>query len=542
MKINLEELFEERWNSGWSFEGGSIWTSWNSVTDEMVNAAVSSGKQEFAVILVPELLKRVKCECKFPSLKPFFVTGIYDLWQLDRYNKKKDFSRVSIFRYSLITFSKNKPQKIRICSAPKYLTNNKVKWNQRLEKCKEYYKELEIYINTSVVPDTLKSLVNKISYKDYRDEIFDAIFYTNRILNFYKNSIRKKKHVPLSDLVKIIDPRRTEINDFEKWAKHIDDKLEDASYPLNNTHLKPWKGFFPLKKDDIVVSRDGAAYLITEDSKTALTTSSHAILRLKSTMVTPEYLFLYMNSRVVKDILKAELAQELIIHTNWNDLSKISVILPDRNIPMALDPKQSQEYRDRFNREYRPYLVTGKENEIVDIQNELILQEDMEGVNLVSDPDANDRILAYLRELNIGISHGIYIGAGMLIGSVLEAFLTGWLEDKEDADYFRDPFRYAIIHGRKRKLELSFSEAVDKVLQLLEKAKVDEKTIKLIGEKLKNILRIRNNNVHTRVYLKNPIEMTKPVCESTLNDLETIIRLRYRNFQMDSFMKKIAME
>ena len=48
--------------------------------------------------------------------------------------------------------------------------------------------------------------------------------------------------------------------------------------------------------------------------------------------------------------------------------------------------------------------------------------------------------------------------------------------------------------------------------------------------------------VHVRVHLENPIEMTKSVCETALKDLEDIIKLRYRNFQLDSFMKKIAME
>ena len=55
-------------------------------------------------------------------------------------------------------------------------------------------------------------------------------------------------------------------------------------------------------------------------------------------------------------------------------------------------------------------------------------------------------------------------------------------------------------------------------------------------------IRSMRDNVHVRVHLENPIEMTKSVCETALKYLEDIIKLRYRNFQMDSFMKKISME
>lgn len=509
MKINLKELFEERWNSGWSFDEAT-----NSFTDEMVDAAVSSGKPEFAVILAPGLLKRVKCECKFPCLRDYFVTGIFDLWLLDSFRKKLNFPPGTL-KYSLITFSKDKPAKIRICAAPEDLTNKKVKWTERVETCKEYYKDLESYINASKkdkIPDNLKSLVRNIDYADYREEIFDVRYYSERFIkisNTISNAMKKQKFVPLTDLVEIIEP-----------------------------------GNFPLKKDDILISEDGGVGLIPEDSKTVHTAGFAAVLRLKSTMVTPEYLFLYLNSGIFRDInylLKVELAQDIFILTDWNDLSKIGVFVPAASIPMALDPIQSQKYRDMFNQKYRHNLVTEKDNEVDDAPNDVILQEEMKGENLVSDPDANERIVDLLRELNGCVSHGIYIGAGILIGSVLEAFFTGWVGDMDNEDYFRDPVSYEYFHGKERALDLSFRDAIDKVLLLLKKGKVDKETLQTIRQKVEAIRSMRDD-VHARVYLKHQNKMTKSVCETALKDLEDIIKLRYRNFQMDSFMKKNAME
>ena len=122
MKINLKELIEERWNSKYSFDRNS-----NSVTDEMVDAAVSSGKSEFAVILNRSV-------CNFPSLKEFFVTGIFDLWVIDLniFNLKCKPAN-SYGRCSLITFSKVKPEKLRICGAPEDLTHVEVERIEEIE-------------------------------------------------------------------------------------------------------------------------------------------------------------------------------------------------------------------------------------------------------------------------------------------------------------------------------------------------------------------------------------------------------------------------
>ncbi len=514
MKINLKELIEKRWNSKWSFDKGT-----NSIMDEMVDAAVLSGKPEFAVILDRGLLKLVESECKFPKLKEFFVTGIFDLWDINIniFNLKCKPVNDSYGRYSLITFSKVKPAKIRICAAPEDLTNDKVEWIKQAETFIEYYKELEIYINTFQIPDSLKSLVRKIKYADYRNEVFDVRYYSERFLSIsytISRQMKKEEFIPLKDLV----------------------ETSGTGY---------------LKMDDILISEEGKAYLITEDFKIpddseTVPATVNRVLRLKSTMVTPEYLFLYLNSGIYDDInylLKVELGLggECDWETDWNDLSEIKVFIPASNIPMALDPDLSQKYRDMFNQKYRRNLVTEKDDNDDNAQNETIIQEDLEdleGVNLVSDPDANDLILDLMRDVNKMVSNEIYIGAGILIGSILEAFLTGWLRDIENKDYFRDPVSYEYRHGKERPVHLQFKDAIEKIIPLLKISKIHKDVIRKKMEAIRSMRDI----VHVRVHLKNPIEMTKSVCETALKDLEDIIKLRYRNFQLDSFMKKIAME
>lgn len=545
MKVDFKELYKKRLNLKWSFDEKS-----NSVKDEMVDAAVSEGNNEFAVILCIDWLKLVKCECKFPSLRNYFVTGIFNLWKWNHYNEKKETNDDR--EYSLITFSKEKPKRIRTCIAPEILYDENIFWSKIAIHRIGYYKDLEYYINTSKISDSLRRLVHKIEYSDYREEVFDARYYSKRFLeisNAISEAKKKCTFVPLKDLVEIIDWRKNidwnKIHDgYTIWYKTLDSELQKCLYPLNERGLQITKNLYPLKKGDIVFSLKGSVYLFAEDSKIVVSPGFiTAVLRLKSTWVTPEYLFLYMNSglRVFNDInylSKTMVSQDTnymyLINWAWSDLENIPVFIPKTDIPMALDKNAAQKYIDIFNQKYRPYLVAEKE---LDVVLDEVVQEEMKGVCLVSNFDANKRVIELMREVKKSITYEIYNGAVILMGSILEAFFTGWCGDIEREDYFRDPVSSVFVHGKEKDLDLTFRDAIDNVLKRLKITKRDKK----IREKIEKIRAMRDE-IHTRVYLKHGTKMTKSICESALKDLEEIIRLRYKNFQMDSFMEMIAIE
>ena len=556
MKVNLEELFKKRWSLEWDFDVGSTYADgYISIYDEMVDAAVSEGNDEFAVILCPGLLKFIKCECKFPSLRNYFVTGIFNLWKLDFINEKKDLDDSYIYDYSLITFSKQKPKKIRTCVAPEDLNleyRNEVlnleyrKQKYYIKHCKEYYKELESYINTSKIPDSLKPLVHEIKYSDYREEVFDARYYSKRFLRISKSISEAKKKctfVPLKDLVEIIDWRKTrhrnDCIENEKLFNALDFKHQECLYPLNEIGLGKSRIFHAVKKGDIVVSLEGKVYLFAEDSKIVISPyDDNAVLRLKSTWVTPEYLFLYMNSGIFDDInylSKIMLSQEDSFYSStWADLENIPIYIPKTDVPMALDKNVTQKYIDIFNQKYRPYLVAEKK---LDVVLDEVVTEKMKAGHLISNSDANKRVVELMREVKKSITYEIYNGAVILMGSILEAFFTDWWGNIIDGDFFRDPVGFEFIHGKEQRMDLTFRDAIDNVLKRLKITKRNKE----IREKIEKIRAMRDE-IHTRVYLKHGTKMTKSICESTLKDLEEIIRLRYDNFQMDSFMKTIAIE
>lgn len=522
-KINIEELIKERFDK--PAEVGK-----KSIDDETIKRAVEKGEREFAVVLYPELLKHVETDCKFPMLKNFYVTGIFDLCRPG----PQVLVFGGLYRYSLVTFSASKPKEIKICEAPKYLEDVKLEKNQRVEKYKEYYKDLEAYVNEGTVSDSLRTLTNKIPYEQYCEEVFDARCYSERYLEALRRK-KKQKYVVLKELVEIIDPSIK--SDYEKITRYIHLDSYEKFYPLEENNLRTGRGFFPLEKGDILISKKGAAYLFMEDSKTVISPGGCAVLRLKSTLVTPEYLYLYLNSDYLKDINHLS---EILLFTpfawrpKWSELGKIPVMVPKSDVPMALDKNATQKYIDIFNRKYRPYLVAEKE---LDVVLDEVVPEEMKGDSLVSNSDANERIIELMREVHKAISCKIYNGAVILMGAILEAFFTDWWGNIKGADYFRDPVCYEFVHGKEQPIDLTFRDAIDKVLKRLKITKRN----KDIREKIEKIRAMRDD-IHTRVYLKHGNKMTKSICDSALNDLEEIIRLRYRNFQMDSFMKTIAVE
>ena len=523
MKVNIEELIEERLNT-------PAKVGKKSIDDEMIKRAIEKGESEFSVVLYPELLKHLETDCKFPMLKNFYVTGIFDLCRPG----PQVLAFGGLYRFSLVTYSASKPKEIKICEAPKYLEDKKLKKNQRIEKYKEYYKDLEAYANEGVVSDGLRTLTNKIPYEQYREEVFDARFYSERCLDVLRYK-KKQKYVILKELVEIIDPSTK--SDYEKITRYVHLDSYEKFYPLEENKLHTGRGFFPLEKGDILISKKGAAYLFAEDSKMVISPGNCAVLRLKSTLVTPEYLYLYLNSDRLKDV---NYLSEILLFTpfcfqpKWRKKKKIPVIVPKSDVPMVLDKKATQKYIDIFNRKYRPYLITEKKLDVVLAE---VVPEEMKAGHLVSDSDANKRIVELMREVKKSITYEIYNGAVILMGSILEAFFTDWSGNIERMDYFRDPVCYEYIHGEERPLDLTFKEAIEKVLKRLKNAKGNKE----IREKIEKIRAMRDE-IHTRVYLKHGNKMTKSICESALKDLEEIIRLRYYNFQMDSFMKTIAVE
>ncbi len=548
MKVDFNEVVKERVNSKCVVDKESI-------NDEMVNLALVEEKNEFALILSPNLMRAFKYS--YSDLANFYVTGIFELgpsflWAhgydcsflsfsetMDK-SLAKLWTDYSFTEYSLITFSKEKTNKIKICALPRKQLENGCSGElvDDIDRLMLYYKDLEIFIKTAKVPDSLKGLVNTIPYKDFRRNEFDVRFYSRKYLGTL-NSLKKQKTVLLKDLVEIIDIEKK--RDMSKKTRQIT-SVSTLSYPLNIKKLSFEYGYFPLKKGDILVSADtrlGYFYLFDEDSQVVVSPANcYAVLRLKSVLVTAEYLFLYLNSGVFKNIIALSapmLSLNPGIHPNWSELNDIPVYLPDAETPLALNEKLAQYYKYRFDKEYRPYLLKDAPDDYKDSQklSKNIVKSDALGDEFRDRDKRRIRnnilncICTNKKEYDITFPNGAYFASIILIGSILEAFLTDWASTIAGKDFIHEAYR-------KKKDDPKFLTLNDAICYIAKKRK------KWTARNEADAIREMRNNIHARVFVGQNKKITKQECEKAFDRLEKIIQSRsgYGHSSLASLMNE----
>ena len=144
------------------------------------------------------------------------------------------------------------------------------------------------------------------------------------------------------------------------------------------------------------------------------------------------------------------------------------------------------------------------------------------------------RLLNYInvnmKELNVSVPNGAYRSAVVLIGSILEAFLTDWASELDRKNYFEKPYREALVNGRKVPIDLSLNDAICRIAKIIKKWKARE---------MADAIRIMRNDIHPRVFLDNGKNLTKCECEKAVKNLEAVIRSRYDDYSSSSFKTKM---
>lgn len=511
MKLDIKELIAERLN--FAMNGGI------KAFDELLEKHIEEGKDEFAIIQLNGLMEDFQKNGKYPDLKKYYVTGIYELGCIDH----SKFYHSMMF--VLFTFSRKKPKKVKICSVPKKNINGNSVYALK-DDLSEYYKKLEMFINESKCSEKLNLLVNEIAYNEIRKDDFNVSLYSKKYLAMIK-SIKRQKIVLLKNLVDLLF---SEINSY-KEAKAVLPSF--FSYPLNEESLplRYAHGIF-LKKGDIIVcnySYMTKTYLIADDPKEKLIPPSlSVVLRLKTGLVTPEYLSLYMQSEIYKTLS----LPVMYGHCNVNRdlLGEIPVLLPNTEIPLEENKVLSQKYIDLFNEKYRPYLVKKAEyfanvqrpNKKV-VREDAVLDEYLEGLKNAHKQELLNYINENLREMNVCVSGQAYNTAIVVTGSILEAVLTDWLSEIEGKNYFKEPFRIVNENGRNQPRYLSLNDAIVKIAKIMKKWNEKEKAI---------AIRELRNRVHARVFLEQNKKITKRECETVQKNLNSVIRSRYCDFDM----------
>ena len=591
MKINIEELIKE--HAKWCLENkGEInaRTLFSNLISEL-----SKNVNEIAVIQDAEFFNGLTRRKNFPGweklLRGYNIKGLFELGHVN-FNDTA-FLRHTGDEYILLLLSKNKPNRIKICAVPRK------SWLLGLAKSdlKEYYKDLELFINTSKTAENIKQYVNEIPCKDFSYGQFDARLYTKKYLSRIK-SIKKQKVVPLTELVDIVKvdlESKREPFDAESYKENpiLSKIVKDLSENLDiDWNPKIYLSTSQIKKGDIILinetslydsSAHRVCYLVKEEPfQGQVDKYRSVVLRLKSNLVTPEYLYFYMQSEVF-EVISIAFCRKLG-GIDFNQLKRIPVLLPNTKTPMAKNKELSQKYQDLYKwivdglwsriraddltdyknaiakhcsyesimkRDLKEQCVECFENAYSDIEfDSCIFNEDYysfyKKINqAVAVDDAlfeelqkcyveephKQGILKYIddvmAELKINIPNGAYQSAVVLMGAALEAFLVDWASEKDGKDYFEEPYRIVNVDGRPQPWYMSLNDAICRIGKVVKKWSARDKA---------DSIRKMRNCIHPKVFLKQNEKLTKEKCDAALQDLDAVIKSRYVDYFAD-FMK-----
>ncbi len=241
-------------------------------------------------------------ELKKDIFKKWQIVGIFDIGSIGN-----PFSSV---KFNLLVLQKKKPKEVLFTE---YLSENTFisnkKGNLLYEKIGEQVitKDFERYIKNLETIIRGKVPENKENFKFWKIK-FSELNLDNLRSNFYdpdlvknEKKLEKEETDILENLVDIIKPKKLK----DKKEGFII-KTKDFKYPLEKFKLKKENiTSVELKKGDILLSESFSGnnkfYLINKEySKPKLYASSFlTVLRPKSEKISSEYLFLYLQSKVV---------------------------------------------------------------------------------------------------------------------------------------------------------------------------------------------------------------------------------------------------
>lgn len=339
--------------------------------------------------------------------------------------------------------------------------------------------------------------------------------YTKQVFKVIEQ-LKAEETVRLDELAEIIIPRSKENE------KGLTLTVKSLKYPFDDKQLSIGaKTDAIVRKGDIVYQNSANIfYLITEDLKNVYVNRLMHIIRPKAG-VSPEYLFVYLNSETSKIITNALSTGAAIKRVSAKDIA---------SLPVIPQPKNTEEYRHIFNTLYfaedesiseLTKLITGLNN----LNNSLegtLLTEQIQKLKLIRDPKVRAIILDDVKELKTCYENGAYKASLILAGSILEAFMIDWLGSIDDKDYFTEEYIVPDRRDRTKTKRAELIDYIDAVAEIKKPAWMEEQS-------KAHHIRDKRNMVHAKLCMKRNKQINQETCKQVIDYLIEIISTRYNN-------------
>ena len=378
---------------------------------------------------------------------------------------------------------------------------------------KLYLNQLYLWMNDNQMPNNLfadysnkKEIAwfNTISFVEFENDFFRTYnpkFYKPSVVKL-KKEIEKESIVHLIDVAEVLRPK--EISEDEGWIL----TSNGFKYPLNRNEItKKGKTNYKLHKGDIVLTAQNKFYLFYENNNDDLYCSPFYYL-IRPTSISPEYLFVYLQSEMF----------QIILNNLKNGMVPLRLKIVE-NLPIIL-PQRDDEYYQRcfelsfFSKDelsiYDEYFSNYSEGEILDL--ELIKK-----VHLAKEKTVMNLLKNDMEELNTCFKAGAYKATLILAGSILEAFLIDWLSEINGTNYFKEEY-YVFDKRTNQKRRANLIDYIDSINEIERPEWIKEAN-------MAHTIRQKRNLVHAKLGI-NSNEVNKNTCRMVIDYLKNIILKR----------------
>ena len=437
----------------------------------------------------------------------WYISGIYDLSRI--------WYPYAGLEFNLICLSKTKPDKIRLS---KYESSNTYTGTSQSNNKLGMVGKQTISDDYSIYLSELSYIIvgKKETFTEAKASLFSVPYLSlnkdHLSINYYhpdlienQNKLDQEKTVILSELVDILIPKQ----DRNKICPIFGPA--NFNYPIQYNKMREGKATnITLNKGHILFSMVGnqRSFLIDEKPKIDISPSIHTlVLQCKSGKITPEYLFLYLQSDTVKKYVIRHLTGSVVNAISRKDLQLLPVIIPDtlvldrsENLFRILFREPKDDTIERINNELFNPKISAKPIQVKFIK-EFIKKSKSYKLGLIKTIIDDD-----LREIKQCVDANAYKSAIILCGSVLEAVLLDWLSEIDSKNYLVSDIDFSLFEmiknlDRKGYFDRSLTDAAHSI-------------------------RKQRNLIHPKVYFKSRGRIDKKSILKTINELKKILVTR----------------
>lgn len=440
----------------------------------------------------------------------------YTYWHISK--KQPDYVKISIYNQSAHPYRDD--------TRTDYLVVPD-KFNGEFES---YISLLEQWVNNGLKPKNKNQLCvfRKLSTDD-----FDS---TKPFCHFYRKAndelrelLKSADIVPLKEVANVIRVMAKDFGNDASIVKTLNNK-KTPSYPyipelatvdnLISNQL--------IHEQDIVAYGNEEFFLVDKESEYELYAPIGTEL-IRAKKICPEYLYLYLNSKIAKRILRAF----FIPLGKWSSTSLIGSL---EEFPIIKPEKNDDYYKEEFLKISSPntkFYIAKKENDNPKTIGQALENELLEKIKLNNDAVIKRQIEEDISELNTCFENKAYKSTLIMAGSIMEALLIDWLSEMRGIDYFKETLykrKYDRVNNSYVKDEAGNYIYIDKKADLADY--IDEiRDIKRPAwmEEAREAHKIREkrNLVHAKLCLKENVEINEETCVEVLNYLKNIINSRW---------------